>query len=107
MTIHSEVLWGEMRNFVRIRGGGEGRDIYRAGKGHDDCVMAAGIALVIGDDESMGVRHTVEVDKPDRKRMLQLALEQSILNMHTDGNEPRKIYIGGMDKLKQEFKGFK
>lgn len=54
LTIHSQILWNEMADFVRIPGLADYSDQFRASSGHDDAVMASGISLVIGDDESLG-----------------------------------------------------
>lgn len=56
ITIHSRLLLEEMRDFVTIPGFSDyGGDQYRAQRGHDDLVMATGMALVGGDDENYGV----------------------------------------------------
>lgn len=107
LGIRSKGLWKEMHDFIRIPGGGEGRDFYRAGKGHDDCVMAAGIALVIGDDESLGVKRTVEVGEVDRKKLLQQAVERALKEQMGDQRSfDKSNERGGMGRLKEEMKGF-
>ena len=108
LTLHSEVLWNEMRHFIRVQGGGEGRDYYRAeGSHHDDCVMACGISLVIGDDESMGIKRTLEVGEVDRKEFLRQQVERAIKEMMTDNRAtPDPELKGGMNRLKAEMKGF-
>jgi hypothetical protein len=105
--IHSEVLWQEMRNFIRIPGMGEGRDQYRAGKGHDDCVMASGISLVAGDDESIGTRRTLEIAPMDRKAILEAALRESLKQQMSDTMDSARPKSDSMSKLKAEMKGFK
>ena len=56
VIVHSHLLWNEMKDYVRIPGSDPGFDQYRGGAGHDDAVMAAGICLIAGDDENMGLR---------------------------------------------------
>lgn len=56
ITIHSRLLLEEMRDFVTIPSFSDfGGDQYRAQRGHDDLVMAAGMALISGDDENYGI----------------------------------------------------
>jgi hypothetical protein len=56
IIIRSRLLLEEMRDFVTIPGFSDyGGDQYRAQRGHDDLVMAAGMALIGGDDENYGV----------------------------------------------------
>lgn len=65
ITIRSIVLLNEMFNFIQIAYG-DGYD-YRAEHGHDDLVMAAGIGLVVSDDENFG---RLEEARPTEHRMV-------------------------------------
>lgn len=76
-TIHSMVLWNEMYNYIREPSLADASyDIYRGCNGfNDDCVMATGIALVIGDDESMGaLKHLEAGDSRTREQIIADAL---------------------------------
>lgn len=75
LIIHSQILWNEMYNYIRMPGMSEFYDQYRAERGHDDCVMATGIAIVSADDETFGLHQPKEGPKMTREEMIEAALK--------------------------------
>lgn len=73
-TIHSQVLWNELYNYIRMPGGDDYYDRYRAATGHDDCVMAWGIAMIISDDETSGLVLAKPKEFVDRQETLRRAI---------------------------------
>ncbi len=89
LIIHSRMLLEEMRDFVTIPGFDYGGDQYRAQRGHDDLVMAAGIGLVASDDESYGLRRVEQLDGPaNMEEAGKRALEKGQWNTDTRPMKP-------------------
>lgn len=75
LVIHSHLLWNEMSDYVRVPGADPRFDQYRGNLGHDDATMAAGITLVIGDDEAAGLSRAAVAEKTtDRKTLIALEM---------------------------------
>lgn len=89
LIVHSQILWNEMYNYIRMPGMSEFYDQYRAERGHDDCVMATGIAIVSADDETFGMHSPKGETKLSREEMIEAAI-RSGGPAFSDQNDGRK-----------------
>ena len=104
LTIHSRLLLEEMRDFVTIPGF-EGGDSYQAQRGHDDLVMAGGMALIGGDDESQGLARGPGYTPPNLEEEIQKSLTRGIWN--TDQRPIKQITGDPMIEMADRLRGWK
>lgn len=87
MTINSRLLLHDMSNYVRWPSGEDWS--YGASQGHDDRVMAFGIALIASDDEKQGL--TQETNLSLRPKDLNEKFDISYCEPETKSDEQRII----------------
>ena len=88
--IHSQVLWNEMYNYIRMPGGDDYYDRYRAAIGHDDAVMAWGISLIISDDETSGLVLSKPKEAVDRQSIIERNIANGPWASDDEDFKPRK-----------------
>jgi hypothetical protein len=106
ILIHSSVLLDEMHNFIRCPT--EMGETARAGRGHDDCVMAASISIIIGVDESYGKKTHDDAPVVDRKAQLEREVQKMVADQITDNRDFERDSEGGrvLDNYVRETKGW-